>query len=78
MAEKVIECSTHFSDAFTSPHDSKLDIQGLETRPTHGMETARANARRLSHEFEWRGDDVLAAENEAVTELKNERLEVAV
>ena len=49
---KSSKCTTDFSHASTSPLDSKLDIQGLETRPTHGMETG------LTHKFEWHGDGV--------------------
>ena len=73
---KSSKCSTDFSHAFTSPRESrKLDIQGLETRPTHGMETGLTRAALLtSSRFEWQrnidGNDVLAAENEAVTEMK--------
>ena len=45
---KSSKCSTDFSDAFTSPRDSKLDIQGLETRPTHGMETGLTRSALLT------------------------------
>ena len=41
---KSLKCSTDFSHAFTSPRDSKLDIQGVETRPAHGMETGLTRA----------------------------------
>ena len=42
---KYSKCSTH---AFTSPRDSKLDIQGLEKRPTHGMETGLTRSALLT------------------------------
>ena len=49
---KSSKCSTDFSHAFTSPRDSKLDIQGLETRPTHRMETGLMRAALLTSRVE--------------------------
>ena len=45
---KSSKCNTDFSHAFTSPLDSNLDIQGLETRLTHGMETGLTRAALLT------------------------------
>ena len=50
---KSLKCSTDFSHAFTSSRDSKLDIQGLETRPTHRMETGLMRAALLTSRVEF-------------------------
>ena len=61
MAEKVIEVQYY---AFTSPRESKLDIQGLETGLTRATLLTSSSGAEM----------VLAAENEAVTELKNRKV----
>ena len=71
---KSSKCSTDFFLML------RLETRYLGARDeTNTRNGDRANARCLTHEFEWqRWRYVLAAENEAVTELKTERLEVAV
>ena len=71
---KSLKCSTdscfHQSTRLETRYSGARD----ETNTRNGD---RATVRRLTHEFEWRGrdgDDVLAAENEAVTELKNRKV----
>ena len=76
---KSSKCSSDFSHAFTSPRNSKLDIQGLETRPTHGMETGLTRAALLTITSRVRVADGVRwctshAESEAVTELKNRKV----
>ena len=56
------------SNASASPRDSKLDIQGLETRPTHGMETGSTRAALLTSRVELSGMEMALT---YYTELKN-------
>ena len=71
MAEKVIEVQ-YFSHAFTSPRDSKLDIQGLETRSTHGMETGLTRAALLTSRVKMASRVEMALMY--YTELKNRKV----